>query len=96
MLMASSAALAAETAPAAAASNEVVRISKYNCTQLLAESDAARSSALLFYYGYAMGQRNVVAYQPPQMGQQMLRVLEVCKRNPDMPVNAVFNTVLDG
>jgi len=26
----------------------------------------------------------------------MLRVLEVCKRNPDMPVNAVFNTVLDG
>jgi len=82
--------------PAAAASNEVVRIEKYNCTQLLAESDAARSSALLFYYGYALGQRKITAYQPPQMAQQLQRVLDLCKRNPDMPVSIAFATTLDG
>ena len=75
---------------------EVVRIEKYNCTQLLAETDDARSSALLFYYGYALGQRKVTAYEPPQMGRHLQRVLDICKRNPDMPVSVGFATALDG
>ncbi len=95
MLIACGLLQAAETPPAAA-SNEVVYIDKYNCTQLMAESDAARSSALLFYYGYAMGQRKVIAYQPPQMGQHMQNVLAICKRNPDMPVSVAYNTVIGG
>ena len=83
---------AAEPAPPP----EVVRIEKYNCTQLLAEDDDARSSALLFYYGYALGQRKVTAYEPPQMGKMLQRVLDICKRNPDMPVSVGFATALDG
>ncbi len=90
------AAAGAKAAEPAAATNEIVRIEKYNCTQLQAESDAARGSALLFYYGYALGQRKVTVYQPPQMAQQLQRVLDVCKRNPDMPVSVAFNTTMDG
>ena len=93
LLLASASTTAAEQA---AANTEVVRIEKYNCTQLLAEGDAARSSALLFYYGYALGQRKITAYEPPKMAQQLQRVLDVCKRNPDMPVSVVFTTMLDG
>lgn len=79
-----------------AAPRELIRIEKYNCTQLMAESDDARGSALLFYYGYALGQRKVAAYQPPQMALQLQRVIDICKRNPDMPVNVAFATTLDG
>lgn len=93
LLLATAGATAAEQA---APANEVVRIEKYNCTQLLAEGDAARGSALLFYYGYSLGQRKITAYQPPQMAQQLQRVLDLCKRNPDMPVGVAFTTTLDG